>query len=302
MLFFPQTGLSKDRSLFFRIIIVSIVVHATMVLSLFLSDVFFSTRLLLTGKGARVSIGGQRASGAIQQDASAHGMLVPRATDTQSAQNAVPKLETPEPKVAQKIQAEPLPDKSPAKQKKEKASPKQEGLPVKKKQEKQVIKKDVQQEQTPTYSELPKKYTTLKKKEKQVEKKNEQVQSSPKSTASEASLVNNHQNVQGSGSSAIGGSVGTGSAERLEFMAEEAGGSDNIIIQEIERHYRRPPGFDDHEPFTFIFEIHEGKAIVLSQKGSEPLVLYSAIKDAVLKGSFKVMKQRKRIELIIKGS
>jgi hypothetical protein len=58
------------------------------------------------------------------------------------------------------------------------------------------------------------------------------------------------------------------------------------ICQEIGRYFKRPIGFDDQEALTISFEISRQKAENISSRGSEPLVLYSAIKEALLKSTF----------------
>ena len=87
---------------------------------------------------------------------------------------------------------------------------------------------------------------------------------------------------QGSG---MQGSVGQ-SQEVVPFVLEEGGVSDHDIVREIWRHYRKPPGFEEHEPFIFTFEIKQKKALSVGPRGTEPLIIYTALKDAVLKATF----------------
>ena len=216
-------------------------------------------------------------------------------------------------KKVEQIQPEPA---KPAATKKEIVVPKESVIPVKKnpiaapkKTEKKISEEATKQKEqsVPAFSELKKKYTNLKKREtpkaekisepaKKVEsvvEKKQEARSQPKTVEQKASsqgqIYDGPVNGQGSAYS----------AERIEFAVDEPVGSENAIVQEIECHYRRPPGFDDHESFVFTFEIKNGKATSVGLKGTEPLVMYSAIKEAVLKATFAVTKQSRKIELII---
>lgn len=70
------------------------------------------------------------------------------------------------------------------------------------------------------------------------------------------------------------------------------------ISQEIGRYFRKPPGFDDHEHFTLFFEICDQKARNVSARGSEPLVLYAALKEAILKATFSGIYTPTKVELV----
>ncbi|MBA3751407.1 hypothetical protein H0X06_01215 [Candidatus Dependentiae bacterium] len=92
--------------------------------------------------------------------------------------------------------------------------------------------------------------------------------------------------------------------ETASFVFTQAGTvessfSDHDIVREIGHHYRRPPGFEEHEPFVFTFEINNRKAVHIGPRGKEPLVVYTAIKDAVLKATFSNIHYAKKIELSI---
>ena len=99
------------------------------------------------------------------------------------------------------------------------------------------------------------------------------------------------------GSSTGGSSDST--QEIVPFALEEANLSEHDIVREIWRHYRKPPGFDEHEPFVFTFEIRQKKAISIGPRGTEPLIIYTALKDAVLKSTFEQSNFSKKVELVI---
>lgn len=133
----------------------------------------------------------------------------------------------------------------------------------------------------------------------------------PKEAASKSSLPEKTaqeqgpapQSMAGSGSSQGTSSPGTAAGgqgpEIVPFVLEEGSISDHEIVQEIWRHYRRPPGFEEHEPFVFTFEIKQRKALSVGPRGKEPLIIYTAIKDAVLKATFMHSNFSKRVELVI---
>ncbi len=319
MWFFPQIELEnegmvsermlrermlKERSLLSRIVIVSVLIHASMVIALFLGHTFFSSETLVLGKaGARVSMAGGSKK--------LHG-VPPASAALPTPAEPAPQVQEPE------KQAEVVPppqakkDDIPALPEKKKSEPKKQKAPVHEK----VLSLDKQKEQlvVPAFTELKKKYTSLKKKEKApiqkavevpLEKKETQKAPGKQAPAQEPKKEPLQRPFAAGDGSALG-QAGTShaaafSTERLEFASDEPLGSDNVIVQEIEHHYRRPPGFDDHEPFVFTFEIRDGKAISIAPKGSEPLVMYSAVKEAVLKANFAVTKQSRKIELIIKS-
>ncbi len=85
-----------------------------------------------------------------------------------------------------------------------------------------------------------------------------------------------------------------------EFNVADAAGSSDKVIREIYRHLTIPPGINDVEVFTMTFDIDDnGKVVNLKPKGSEPLVIYTAFKDALLRCTMPI-KNRKNIPLVIK--
>ena len=272
------------RTLLKKMVLISLLAHGGGVCALFLADVFFGRQALVMGfgRGARVSMESRRGRGS-------HVEPVTQAKEeTKPVPAEMKKSETKkEPTIAKQSKVE-----------------KKSAEPV---------------ETIPSFSALEKKFTQLKKPKKAAEevkpvapkaaavselKKKEEDKPAEKSNVKPpvaqpvSNVLPSNSSFEKSGNQS---SVSSGEPERLEFDTDEGAGSDNVIVQEIEHHYRRPPGFDDHESFVFTFEMKNGKAIAVAPRGSEPLVLYSAIKDAVLRSSFPVYKQSKKIELLIKS-
>ncbi len=85
-----------------------------------------------------------------------------------------------------------------------------------------------------------------------------------------------------------------------EFNVADAAVSSDKVIREIYRHLTIPPGIEEVAAFTITFDIDDkGKVINLQPKGSEPLVMYTAFKDALLRCTMPI-KNRKNIPLVIK--
>lgn len=85
-----------------------------------------------------------------------------------------------------------------------------------------------------------------------------------------------------------------------EFNVADAAVSSDKVIREIYRHLTIPPGIDDVDAFTMTFDINDkGKVVNLKPRGSEPLVIYTAFKDALLRCTMPI-KNRKNIPLVIK--
>ena len=313
MWFFPQSEL-KGHSFFIKVIFFSAALHVFVLCALFLKDIFGSRSLLISGAGARVSFGGGRKAG------QAVAVPLPAAPVVKATQSELPQSAAPETPKIEKIASEPQLE-SPKTTLKSKA---QEVEPLKKLQKNKEQQKEKEAIVVPKFTELKKKYSTLK--TEKVEKKVEEVKKEtasiiPKEQPVASTLNQTSKNKQDkhdevtprktdtsvhSGASSTSGSgalghVHEGPAERIEFVVDEPASSGNVLVQEIEHHYRRPPGFDEHEEFTFTFEICNGRAIAISPRGSEPLVLYSAIKEAVLKAQFPARKYTEKIELLIKS-
>lgn len=318
MWFFQPIELNKKRQLLFRVLCISLSAHAALLLAIFLEDFFSAQALVLQGRGARVSMKGARTSSesggpaslpqtAIQppvysqllaqteakplNNASQDNQEKKAVVETKEAQK--PKQKVEKKKAEKKEVAKPTlkQDIKPKVEKKEKSEAKKEKVkPVPEvATKKEIASQNIKEAQTKEMQKAVQRTVT-----KMVEPKQQ------------ASVVTNgaanDAKEQGSGNArAVGsGKLSAGSAERVEFDAEEATGSENGIVAEIVRHYRRPPGFDDHETFTFTFEIRNGKAVAFGPKGTEPLVIYSAVKDAVMRSTFPF--KQKKIELIINPS
>ncbi len=85
-----------------------------------------------------------------------------------------------------------------------------------------------------------------------------------------------------------------------EFNVGDAAMSSDKVIREIYRHLTIPPGIEDVAVFTMVFDINDkGKVVNLKPRGSEPLVIYTAFKDALLRCTMPI-KNRKNIPLVIK--
>ncbi len=288
MWFFQQKELDKDGSLFIKIIAVSVAFHIAVILAVVIGDFFASTQTLMLGKkgGAPVRMAGPRAQ--------AKHTPVPVAALAATPVDTTPVTTTAAP--AEQVQQ--------SRQVCAKSQPqgkKQEVFQKQKDEGKAQPKSDM-----PLFSKLQKKYTTLKKKPgAKAEKKDIPVQVKEPAMPKQEDVTKQepiNKNVQPIlPANQIQGARGQDEplAERLEFVSDESGQADNGIVQEIQRHYRRPPGFDDHESFVITFEIIQGKATAISPKGSEPLAIYSAIKDALLKGTFPVTKFAIKKELIV---
>ncbi len=172
----------------------------------------------------------------------------------------------------------------------------------------------------PVFSELKKKYTSLNKKKhetkkeqtppvkKEVEKK---VQSTQKKNKEKKETVVREEHKQetilqpntGQIAQATMGKEGNaGTSTNVEYVAinlDEAPWSPNEEEREFAKFFNPPPGFDGHESFTISFEIKEGKASYVYPRGSEPLVLYAAAKDAIMKMKFAIKKYtEKRVYII----
>ena len=104
---------------------------------------------------------------------------------------------------------------------------------------------------------------------------------------------NNSENVELPQQAMHGEAGGT-----VEFDVGNGAVSADAVVQEFANHFTLPPGFDDTEPFTVSFEIHEGKVTHISPHGRESLVVYTAVKDALLRSTMPRGRDRK-ITLLI---
>lgn len=76
---------------------------------------------------------------------------------------------------------------------------------------------------------------------------------------------------------------------------------DMEMRNEIKKHLELPPGFLIDEPIKISFEIgFDGKVRNISSRTSEPLVLYMAIKTALIEARYPAKKCGSKIELVLK--
>ncbi len=220
------------------------------------------------------------------------------------------------PQQTKKAQA---PEKSPPVQEKRKAVPSQTAKKPVKAQPKKGISKpktpvvDAKKKSTaqpakkeqavmPVFSELKKNYTSLKRPKKE-EKPQLQKDRSPEALKKEeADRMSELKRSPGAVQSApkAPSSVDEAAAELIEVNLEEASWSSNEYEREFGKYFSIPPGFDGHEPFTIACEVKEGKVVYINLRGSEPLVLYAAAKDAIMKMTFVQSKYVKKLVFIIK--
>ena len=129
----------------------------------------------------------------------------------------------------------------------------------------------------------------LSKKKKRLPKKGiqQETRASSQPAQSTQSVSGQSQSSSGSGYGASQtGGYGSASIETVEIHGDDPGWSDNEYAHEFFRYYTEPPGFKDKEQISITVEICDGKAIAFSPRGSEPLILYTAAKDAILKMRF----------------
>ncbi len=211
---------------------------------------------------------------------------------------AIPEVKVSEaPKPEKKVEKAAVKQDAPKKEIKPKAAPAIEKIPKSGKPEekkKQAIKKE------PVYSELKKEYTTLKKEKEKPEKVEEKKQ---EKSGAESKIIDVKPAPSTAAQPHSGSTNAQSSAaavEKIEFDAEVAAWSNNDSVREFGRHFTLPPGFEEHDPLTVTFEVHEGKVVSMSPRGSEPLVIYAAIKDALFRMKWPVTKHIKKIQFIIK--
>jgi hypothetical protein len=272
MWFSPQKEFGSEHLV--PIIIFSCFVHAITLFAFFLVESWGSSSVFKARNGASVVYHASKASAHYGQ---AGGQ------PTQPAPNAS------EEKV-EKTKTQPIESEKKSLEKKVDKKIKQESKPAALAQKKEQPK--AKAEIVPKFSELKKEFTKLKRDKKQepavqqpankevVQKKKEAAL--PPSVTEKAQLKSDEKPGQGDSGNV---SSGPASANKIEFDAGEASWSSDGIIKEIAKHYRIPPGFDDHEPFTITIDIEEYKVVNISPHGKEPLVLYAAFKEALLRST-----------------
>ncbi len=86
--------------------------------------------------------------------------------------------------------------------------------------------------------------------------------------------------------------------EYEEVHAAEAAYSEDSIQQEFGRNFTIPEGFDEYDSFTISFDIKDGKVMNVSPHTKGALVVYTAVKDALLKSTMP-KRNRKNIVWVI---
>ena len=87
-------------------------------------------------------------------------------------------------------------------------------------------------------------------------------------------------------------------AEPKEVHAAEAAWSSDAVEREFGMHLTIPAGFDDFEPFAITFDIANGKVVNIRPHKKGPLVMYTAVKDALLKSTMPKRSRKKIVWLI----
>lgn len=320
MLFSPRKEL--DNGLFIKLIGLISFIHLFVLCLLFVSEYLSQGKAVVMsmGSGARVRMlpgapsragGGSngqplKAPAQTEKVSSAQRTVEKEAGELKtSATKAVPAIQAPNKKeLVTKTDAgnTKTPVKEPVKQK-EAAAP---GFSALKKSDKAVpdyspIKKaPIKDEKTASdksraissvdgYSALAKKVDS-KPSEQELSAKAERVQATHSANAeqSSSSTISATTNAGAGYSSGTGGGSGYGVVDEVDIHGAEPGWSHNEYAQEFFRYYAEPPGFKDRETFTITFEVVDGKALSksFSPRGSEPLIIYAAAKDAILRMSF----------------
>ena len=76
---------------------------------------------------------------------------------------------------------------------------------------------------------------------------------------------------------------GAVSSEPQEFHVAKVAVSNDLMAQEVAKYLSLPAGFEDFEAFPMIFDSKGGKVVNIRPHEKGPLVIYTAVKDALLK-------------------
>ncbi len=98
--------------------------------------------------------------------------------------------------------------------------------------------------------------------------------------------------------SSAGEDDGDGYGDGEEVSAADAALSEDVIQQEFGRNFTIPEGFEEYDSFTISFDIKDGKVVNVSPHSKGALVVYTAVKDALLKSKMP-MRTRKNIVWVI---
>lgn len=291
MLFSPPNELGKQ--LLYKQFSYSVATHGLLFIIFFGAELWLGMRpqVVTLRKPGRVmlpSSGRSRApqAGAVQP----HQTVLPQKGDEvrpqapqpviEKKEEAVPqeKVVTETKKVSKKIP--PLPQSK--KEKKERKAP------VTTKKESKVVEKL----ETPTVT--PKKAVGEKKEQPQKEAPKKQAEKSTQSGTRQQTPLTIVQpqastsNDQGLLAEGVGQEV---------HVADVAFFEDSVQ-KEFGRHFTIPEGFEEYDPFTITFDIQDGKVVNISPHMQGALVVYTAVKDALLKSTMPI-RSKKRVVWVI---
>ena len=321
MLFSPPNEFGKG--FFFKILSFTCLAHAGVLVLLF---------ALETWRGVTSHVFSLKHTGRVSMLGTSRALkagVAPGGGSPGNAQTAAPQAElpaSPQPVSAPTPAAEkkePVPRKKEAEKKEpskktvaQKVSPQKE-LPQKVKSQKSE-KKATQEKKQSLKKEIP----VFKKNEKKQDKKKSVVQESVKKekeikaqksdqeTIKKEQVKQEHKSAvelhESESISRVGQTLGAATfsdtkevaaSDLQEGFTEGAWSSDGVIV-EFARHFTLPPGFDDIESFMVTFDISKGKVVNISPHTKGSLVVYTAVKDALLKADMP-RKQGKNIMLTI---
>ncbi len=276
MLFSPPSEFGKQ--FFYRIIGISCGIHLGLLLLFFIGEALLGMRPMvvsLRGKGGRVSMVTSRRPnrGARRQ-----------ATGRLRRKKVSPRRKAPAKKtVRKKTPAKKVPPKKKAPVKKTVAKK----APVKKKPlTKAPVKK------APVKKKMPPKPV------KKVAAKKAPTKAAPKKAKAVKAVLASAVPANAVPANAVPAKAGGATPEQKEVHVAEAAWSPNDIEREFGRHFTIPAGFEEYESFTITFDIKDSKVVNVSPHTKGALVVYTAVKDALLKSTMPI-KNRKHIVWLI---
>lgn len=172
--------------------------------------------------------------------------------------------------------------------------------PLKKESAKKEPKKDLKQEP----EKAPAKPTSQEVRHDQasVTSTLQQQAGSQKNGASQLAMGTQPASAKGVGASLPGAGEDDGDGyedgDGEEVSAADAALSEDVIQQEFGRNFTIPHGFEDYDSFTITFDIKDGKVVNVSPHTKGALVVYTAVKDALLKSKMP-KRNRKNIVWVI---
>ena len=160
--------------------------------------------------------------------------------------------------------------------------------------EQSTTEQSTTEQSVPAFSALKKEYTTLKRTRKKEEPKEVVNEQKPKEEPPKEKVLQVPETPSCETQSPEAQSLetqsqaATSSTEVVGQLAysPESEECTNEVIQEFRRHFNLAPGFAIDEPIRIAFEIKDGKVQNIGPRGSEPLIVYVAWKDALMKSNF----------------